>query len=130
IESTMNDLSTRFNTQLAAAEDRLATSLGIKIYRLDASSLFQHVLTDPGRFGITNVTDQAKSGADGLPGDVVPNPDQYLFWDPVHPTQTFHQLLGDEAIAVLSVAEPGSLTLLGIGLLGLLAFAGCRAPSA
>ncbi|HMB06797.1 MAG TPA: PEP-CTERM sorting domain-containing protein, partial [Isosphaeraceae bacterium] len=33
-------------------------------------------------------------------------------------------LLGGEAFAVLSVPEPGSLTLLGIGLLGLLAFGG------
>lgn len=118
IEATMNDLSSQFNARLATAESSLVASLGINIYRLDVSTSFQQVLANPGRFGFTNVADQAKSGAYGAPGAVVPNPDQYLFWDPVHPTETAHQLLGEQAIAVTSVPEPPALVLLGTGLLG------------
>ena len=118
IEATVNGLSSQFNARLATAESSLVASLGINIYRLDVSTSFQQVLANPGRFGFTNVTDQAKSGAYGAPGAVVPNPDQYLFWDPVHPTETAHQLLGEQAIAVTSVPEPPALVLLGTGLLG------------
>jgi phospholipase/lecithinase/hemolysin len=91
-------LSSQFNVLLADAEGRLEASLGIKIHRLDVYSLVDTVIANPGRFGITNVTDQAKSGDEGDPGVVVSNPDQYLFWDPIHPTETFEQLLGNQAI--------------------------------
>jgi phospholipase/lecithinase/hemolysin len=94
----LDGLATQFNSQLATAEDGLQASLGIKIHRLDVYSLVDQVIADPGGFGITNVTDQAKSGEDGDPGVVVPNPGQYLFWDSIHPTETFQQLLGTQAI--------------------------------
>jgi outer membrane lipase/esterase len=64
---------------------------------LDVFSLVDQVIADSGRFGITDVTDQAKGGDEGDPGVVVPNPDQYLFWDTIHPTETFERLLGTRA---------------------------------
>jgi phospholipase/lecithinase/hemolysin len=33
---------------------------------------------------------------------VAPNPDQYLFWDNIHPTETFQRLLGTRAIQATS----------------------------
>jgi phospholipase/lecithinase/hemolysin len=96
-ESKFDALSAQFNTQLAAAENQLAASLGVKIYQVDVSGLVGQVLANPGKFGITDVTDQAKSGDEGDPGVVVPNPDRYLFWDNIHPTETFEKLLGDVA---------------------------------
>jgi 3-phytase len=115
IEATMNSLTTQFNSQLAVTESTLESSLGIKIYRLDVASLFQQVLANPPAFGFTDVMDQAKSGDIGVNGSVVPNPNHYLFWDPVHPTQTFHFLLGEAAIATV-VPEPASVVMMGIGL--------------
>jgi phospholipase/lecithinase/hemolysin len=91
-------LAAQFNSQLAAAEVGLQASLGIKIHQLDVYGLVDQVIANPGRFGITDVIDQAKSGDEGDPGVVVPNPDQYLFWDNIHPTETFEQLLGAQAI--------------------------------
>jgi phospholipase/lecithinase/hemolysin len=93
-----DDLSAQFNGLLAAAETRLEATLGIKIHRLDVHGLVDQVLADPGLFGITNVADRAKSGDDGDPGVVVPDPDRYLFWDNIHPTETFERLLGAQAI--------------------------------
>jgi 3-phytase len=101
-ESHYDDLSAQFNTALAQAETRLEAGLGIKIHSLDVYGLVEQVLADPGAFGITDVADQAKSGDEGDPGTVVPNPDQYLFWDNIHPTETFEGLLGARAIRAAS----------------------------
>jgi phospholipase/lecithinase/hemolysin len=97
-EAKYDALSVQFNSQLTAAEDQLEASLGVKIHQVDVYGLVDQVLADPGQFGITDVTDQAKSGDEGDPGVVVPSPDQYLFWDNIHPTETFQRLLGTQAI--------------------------------
>ncbi|GJQ28319.1 MAG: hypothetical protein HBSAPP03_02030 [Phycisphaerae bacterium] len=43
------------------------------------------------------------------------NPDQYVFWDEVHPTSRVHRLIGEIAYGV--VPSPGAGMLLGLGLL-------------
>jgi phospholipase/lecithinase/hemolysin len=98
VQAKFDGLAAQFNSQLAAAEEGLQASLGIKIHPVDVSSLVDQVIANPGRFGVTDVTDQAKSGDEGDPGVVVSNPDQYLFWANIHPTETFEQLLGAQAI--------------------------------
>jgi 3-phytase len=115
IVATLDSLTTQFNTQLVNAESGLESSLGIKIYSLDVNGLFEQVLANPGNFGFTNVTGTAKSGAFGAPGTVVPNPDQYLFWDPIHPSEAFFRLVGNAAVAAV-VPEPSGVVMMGIGL--------------
>ena len=51
-----------------AASRRASTS---RSTRSTSTGLVDQVIADPGRFGITNVTDQAKSGDEGVPGVVV-----------------------------------------------------------
>jgi 3-phytase len=97
-EAKYDALSAQFNTALAAAEYHLEAGLGVKIHPLDVYGLAEQVLANPGQFDITDVTDQAKSGDEGDPGLVVPYPDEYLFWDNVHPGETFQKLLGTQAI--------------------------------
>ena len=48
---------------------------------------------------------------------VVPNPDEYLFFDDIHPTTVFHRILAERALA--AVPEPGSLVLVALGLAAL-----------
>ena len=50
------------------------------------------------------------------PPTVCANPDEYLFWDGVHPTARTHEILAREMKRAL-IAEPGTLVLLGLGLL-------------
>jgi phospholipase/lecithinase/hemolysin len=101
-QSSYNSLSAQFNSQLAAAEQALEATLGIKIHPVDVYGLTEQVLADPAGFGFTNVTDAAKSGGEGGPGAVASNPDGYLFWDTIHPTETFETLLGNAAAAAAS----------------------------
>jgi phospholipase/lecithinase/hemolysin len=118
IVQTFNALSLDFDARLAQAEATLTRNLGITIIPVDVRSLFDQIVQNPAAFGFTDVTDQAKSGGTGLPGTVVPDPNQFLFWDPVHPTAHTHQLFADEAFAAVRAAEvpePSSLALFGLG---------------
>jgi phospholipase/lecithinase/hemolysin len=82
---------------------------GITIYEMDVATRFEQVRQNPGAFGLTNVTQPALVGS-----SVVPNPDNYLFYDDIHPTRRGHQILSD--LAVQSVPEPASMTALALGI--------------
>ncbi len=60
---------------------------GITIIPVDLYSLFNQIVQAPGQFGLTNVTTPAQSSA--------VNPDQYLFWDTLHPTSKMHQIIAN-----------------------------------
>jgi phospholipase/lecithinase/hemolysin len=128
-------LSLTFNAALNQALDQLEVQRGIDLIRLDVNQLFQSALADPDAFGFTNVTDACFSGTAYSLGTVCANPDQYLFWDEFHPSAATHRILGDVAIAavnaalsggsgtggsdpsVVAVPEPGTLGLLGTGMI-------------
>ncbi|MBX2863933.1 MAG: SGNH/GDSL hydrolase family protein, partial [Leptolyngbyaceae cyanobacterium MAG.088] len=74
------------------------------VITLDVSSLFDDILADPNSFGLTNVTDpclinfQPVFQFDG----VCENPDEYLWWDDVHPTAAVYEIVSDFALATLN----------------------------
>jgi outer membrane lipase/esterase len=88
-----NAMSQDFNTKLDSMLCQLRSKLGINIYRLDAGSLFQNIQANPSAYGLVNAFDPAKSGDIGAPGVVAPNPNEYLFWDGVHPTAAAHHII-------------------------------------
>lgn len=96
-------LTLAFNAALRAALDELESLPGIMLYRVDIYAEFQSLLAAPPP-GVINTTDRAYSGDFyGLPdgGQVVSNPDGYLFWDFVHPTRTGHRLIAETAIETI-----------------------------
>ena len=78
-------LSDAFNALLVA-------SLPQGVTFFDTAGVFREIVADPAPLGFTNVTDACFVSA--IPS-LCPNPDQYLFWDQLHPTAAVHDLLGE-----------------------------------
>lgn len=72
----------------------------VNLVYLNLNPLFNKLITNPRRFGLTNVTDRCLSNT-SITG-VCSNPDEYLFWDGQHPTTTVHKILGDFATSKLN----------------------------
>ncbi|MEQ9552387.1 MAG: autotransporter domain-containing protein [Coleofasciculus sp. G3-WIS-01] len=88
----------QYNRNLNAAMQMLAQNREVQIIPLDVNALVNEVLAEPARYGITNVTEPCLNDATDT---VCPNPDEYFFWDEIHPTAAVHELLGEAALAVL-----------------------------
>lgn len=71
----------------------------LQIATLDANRLYREAMTNPAAFGFTNVINACLAGA-GTSG----HPDQFLFWDGIHPTTATHRILGEAAFATIQEA--------------------------
>jgi outer membrane lipase/esterase len=78
-----------FNSGLQTALLTLApTRPNTNIILFDLAKVSDVLATNPGRFGLTNVTEACFNGV-----TVCSNPDSYLYWDGVHPTAAGHRLV-------------------------------------
>ena len=91
-------ISDYFNLQLMAA-------LPPGILFFDTASLLRTVVNNPGAYGLTNVTDACFDPAN--PGPVCATPDQYLFFDDLHPSARGHQILA-QSLVTIAVPEPAT----------------------
>ncbi len=119
-EAPLDALTVQFNTLLLAELPSLRTTLGVTIFEFDTWAVMQDMLTNPAAFGFTNVTDPAYVGPLDGTGTVEPNPEEYLFWDTVHPSTIAQGHIADAALA--AIPEPSTVILAAIGLVGLAAF--------
>jgi phospholipase/lecithinase/hemolysin len=87
----------------------LAAGLGVNVNVFNAYSFLDGVVANPAAYGLTNVTTPCFNGT-----TVCANPDQYLFWDSVHPTAAAHVALGNAVAA--AVPEPAQWAMLVAGL--------------
>jgi outer membrane lipase/esterase len=107
-------ISMVFDEQLSLTIGALEADLGLDIIEVDTFGYLEQMVVDPASFGLSNVTERALS-ADGT---IVPNPDEYLFWDEIHPTRVAHAFFADHAYA--AIPEPATLLLVALGALALL----------
>lgn len=69
----------------------------VTIAVLDVRGIYEKVTADPAAYGFVNVTEPACAdcgiGATPDPTNVVPNPNQYFYWDTVHWTTAAHRII-------------------------------------
>jgi outer membrane lipase/esterase len=113
-------MSSSFNSQLAAALPGLATGLNVNITPLDVFGFLNGVIANPGAYGLTNVTQACWTGTTGVGGAPPPcgNPNQYLFWDGIHPTSVAHAALGNYALSIIPVPGAAWLFVSALSALG------------
>lgn len=92
---------------------RLSTMVGkvetanpdVNIVEIDINELFDQIVANPGEFGLTNVTDNY-IGVDLYANlnqpPAVGDPNEYFFWDSVHPSTTVHSLVADLVVNELT----------------------------
>lgn len=120
-------LSAEFDTGLVQSLFTVATADSINLSLLDTYALLDSIVASPGSYGLANVTQPCLTGEVNYSGGTACSaPNQYLFWDQLHPAAAGHQIVANEAFAILT-PEPASFLLCAIGC-GALALIG-RKPS-
>jgi outer membrane lipase/esterase len=99
----LTQLSAGHNALLSASLQNLAqNNPNLSITPIDMSALFNAAITNPARFGFTNVTQPC---LDTTTGAVCATPDTFLFWDQFHPTAAGHRLIGAYALDTLRAPQ-------------------------
>lgn len=95
LNAASGDYRAELNGQLDSAISTLAgESISISLYRLDLYGLFYRLAANPEDYGFVNISDSAQ-------GESV-DPDEYLFWDDIHPTTAGHYQIAAAAFDLLS----------------------------
>lgn len=125
----LNFLTTAHNTLLSSRLTQLSREFGSKVNLIpfDANALFNQALTNPGQFGFTNTTDACLSPSQlvlrfpPVLSSICDQPDQYLFWDELHPTTKTHYYLAESAYAAIAAPVPEPSAVAGLLMVGALA---------
>jgi phospholipase/lecithinase/hemolysin len=110
-------VSVEFNTLLSNALSGFRSNPNLNFIEIDSFGYVESIIASPASFGLTNVNDPCVNLT-----TVCANPDQYLFYDGIHPTATIHRQFA-QFVRIQIPTVPESSSLLGIGLalgLGLL----------
>ncbi|MDF5725850.1 MAG: SGNH/GDSL hydrolase family protein [Rhizonema sp. PD37] len=121
--SQLTALSTSYNALLANALSQFSLSNpSLNIIPVDVYSLFNQVIASPEKFGFKNATASCVIGDFQAITSVCNNPNDFLFFDAVHPTTHAYELTADAALLAIkakSVPEPSTpLAILAFGAIG------------
>lgn len=68
----------------------------VRITLLDVDTIFNKITAKPARYGFTNVSERCSGNSKCT------NPNQFLFWDDIHPSARAHKLIADYATSVIN----------------------------
>ncbi len=92
-------LTDGFNANLDLLLSSLAGLPGIEITRLDVHAKLNQIVDSPGAFGFSNA--ETACIMPGVPPFECQTPDEFLFWDGIHPTKAGHAVIAQEAAFAL-----------------------------
>lgn len=96
-------LTGNFNAGLAAVLAGLEADPGVHLVRLDVYSILGEVVAAPATVGLTEVEQPCITpGTNARP--FCAHPDEYLFWDGIHPTRAGHRILAQQAKSAIDTA--------------------------
>ena len=105
--NALNLLTNTHNRGLAQALSLLEQQLtNVQIIQLNVNALYQDAISHPAKYGFSNVTSACLAQS-----AVCVDPQQFLFWDDIHPTTAAHQILGKAAFELLQDEQPISFSL-------------------
>lgn len=103
-----------FNGGLAQAYGRLESMLPDEHFNyFDAMSVQRSITANSPANGFTNVSQRCLTST-----SLCANPENYLYWDNIHPTAVAHQVLAGQMLA--QVPEPSTILTVGLAMLALM----------
>jgi len=106
-----------YNARLAALVGALEAQYAIDLLTFDVYGLSGGILDNPVTYGLSNVTQSCLVGMAACA-----NPEDYFYWDGIHPTTKMHALLAKGLLSEIdehAVPAPATLALTFAGLLSL-----------
>ena len=127
VSAEASALSAFFDQQVLA-DLAPVEAAGLNVFDLDTYALIDQAVSDPSKFGFSDVKDPCWTGAytgyatGGTLCSTLPAvQDTYLFWDEVHPTAAGHLLVAEDGRYLLTgaVPEPSTWAMMILGFAGL-----------
>lgn len=111
LNALATQLAVQFNTAVTHSIALIsAQDPGIKVWRSDLFALLDDVVANPSDYGFGNAISPCYTGfVDAPAGTVCSKPEDYVFWDRIHPTAAAHEIMADFIAA--EIPEPRSLAL-------------------
>jgi phospholipase/lecithinase/hemolysin len=91
-----------FNDEMASDAALLEKEYGIYIVVVNTNSLFNAIVSNPGKYGFVNAKDAGWCGTDDVKTCATDNPNGFLFWDELHPTTAADKVLAQFAYSYVA----------------------------